>query len=166
NADNTVIPLVSSHQNAFPAIISRCSRMGPRLSAGKKVRAPMMSITPMRRTVNKGVVTGNVPREGGTYFFCARLPAIASIGMIMKKRPISIVKAPAMLYQGVLVVKPANAEPLLPACEVKEYRIWLRPCGPGFEMLDVPKLATDEIAENPRMTSGNTSTTSMAIFTS
>ena len=65
--------------------------------------------------MNSGVVTGKVPSEGGTYFFCARLPAIASIGMIIKNRPMSIVKPPAMLYQGVFVVNPANAEPLLPA---------------------------------------------------
>jgi hypothetical protein len=30
--------------------------------------------------VNNGVVTGKVPSEGGTYFFCAKLPAIASMG--------------------------------------------------------------------------------------
>ena len=69
--------------------------------------------------MNSGVVTGNVPSDGGTYFFCARLPAIASIGMIIRKRPISMVKPPAMLYQGVFVVSPAKAEPLLPACDVK-----------------------------------------------
>ena len=94
--------------------------MGPRLSAGKKVRAPTMSITPIRSSVKSGVVTGNVPRDGGTYFFCARLPAIARVGTIMKKRPKSMVIAPAVLYQGVLVVNPAKAEPLLPAYEENE----------------------------------------------
>src|SRR6185437_9467475 len=130
NADNRVIPLVSSHQNAFPANMSRCSRIGPRLSAGKNVKAPTMSITPIRSTVKRGVVTGNVPNDGGTYFFWARFPAIASAGN-------SIVIAPAVLYHGVLVVNPPNAEPLLPACEVNAYRISLSPCGPGFAMLDV-----------------------------
>jgi len=40
--------------------------------------------------------------------------------MIMKNRPTSIVIAPAVLYQVVFVVNPANAEPLLPACDVNE----------------------------------------------
>ena len=80
--------------------------------------------------MKRGVVTGKVPREGGTYFFCARLPAIASVGMIMKKRPNSMVIAPAVLYQGVLVVNPAKAEPLLPACEVTHKESRLNRAGP------------------------------------
>ena len=67
---------------------------------------------------NSGVVTGKVPAVGGIDFFFARLPAMASIGIIMKNRPISMVIAPATLYQGVFPFKPANAEPLLPACDV------------------------------------------------
>jgi hypothetical protein len=39
--------------------------MGPRLSAGKKVKAPTIRITPTSNTLNKGVVTGNVPSDGG-----------------------------------------------------------------------------------------------------
>jgi hypothetical protein len=70
------------------------------------------------------------------------------------------------LYQRVLVLRPANADPLFPACDVNAYKISLSPCGPGFVMLEVPKLLTDEIAENTRMTSGNNRTTSIAIFTS
>ncbi len=66
------------------------------------------------------MVTGKVPAVGGTAFFFARLPAIASMGMIMKNRPTSMVSAPAMLYQGVFPFKPANAEPLFPACDVNE----------------------------------------------
>src|SRR5215467_10057111 len=100
--------------------MSRCSRIGPRLSAGKKVNAPTIRITPISNTVKRGVVTGNVPNDGGTYFLPARLPAIANAGMIIRKRPTSIVMPPAVLYQRVLVVSPANADPLLPACEVKE----------------------------------------------
>src|SRR5262245_631755 len=103
--------------------MSKCSRIGPRLSAGKNVSAPTMRITPIKSTVKSGVVTGNVPKDGGTYFFCARLPATANIGMIIKNRPTSIVIAPAVLYQVVLVVKPAKAEPLLPADDVNTYKI-------------------------------------------
>ena len=72
------------------------------------------SPTPAERE-NSGVVTGNVPAEAGTVFFFARLPAIASMGMIMKNRPTSMVIAPAVLYQSVLPFNPANAEPLFPA---------------------------------------------------
>ena len=34
-------------------------------------------------------VTGNVPTDGGEIFFLARFPAMAMIGMCMKKRPSS-----------------------------------------------------------------------------
>src|SRR6266545_1499233 len=107
--------------------MSKCSRMGPKLRAGKNVNAPTITTTPSKSTVNSGVVTGKVPRDGGIYFFCARLPAMASMGMIIMKRPTSIVIAPVVLYQDVLVVSPAKAEPLLAACEVYEYIISLSP---------------------------------------
>src|SRR4029077_10766243 len=107
------------YQKVLPACISRCSRIGPRLKAGKKVNAPTITITPTSRMLNSGVVTGNVPSDGGTYFFFARFPAIASMGRIMKNRPTSIVIPPAMLYQGVFQCSPPNAEPLLPAIDVK-----------------------------------------------
>src|SRR5208283_6156407 len=106
-------------QKVLPAPISRCSRIGPRLSAGKNVSAPTMRITPINNVVNSGVVTGNVPSEGGIYFFCARLPAMASIGIIIRKRPISIVNPPVVLYQRVFPLIPPKAEPLFPADEVK-----------------------------------------------
>ena len=89
--------------------------------------APTIRITPTSSTLNNGVVTGNVPSDGGTYFFFARLPAIASMGMIMKKRPISMVIAPDVLYQRVFPFRPPKAEPLLPAMDVKAYRIWVKP---------------------------------------
>src|SRR5208282_188588 len=107
-------------QKVLPAIISRCSSTGPRLRAGKNVSAPTIRITDTSRTVNRGVVTGNVPAEAGTVFFFARLPAIASMGMIMKNRPTSIVNPPAVLYQGVLPLMPPNAEPLFPADDVNK----------------------------------------------
>src|SRR5579863_6661715 len=96
----------------------RCSRIGPRLRAGKKVSAPRIRITLIRSSENNGVVTGNVPSDGGTYFFCARFPAMASIGMIMKKRPTRVVMPVAVSYQVVLGMRPAKAEPLFPADDV------------------------------------------------
>src|ERR1019366_9087371 len=106
-------------QKVFPAIISSSST-GPRLRAGKNVSAPTITITDTSRRENRGVVTGNVPAEAGTAFFFARLPAIASIGMTMKNRPTSMVIAPAVLYHGVLPLKPPNAEPLFPADDVNK----------------------------------------------
>ena len=38
-----------------------------------------------------------------------------SAGTIIRKRPASIVKPSVTLYQGVLALRPAKAEPLLPA---------------------------------------------------
>src|SRR3984893_15222109 len=99
-------------QKVLPAFISRCSRIGPRLRAGKKVNAPTIRITEMSRPVNSGVVTGNVPSDCGTYYFLARLPAIARTGITMKKRPNSMVAPRLELYQSVLALSPANAEPL------------------------------------------------------
>src|SRR5580658_2838993 len=114
-------------QKVLPTDINRCSSMGPRLSAGKNVKAPTIRITPTSSTLNNGVVTGNVPSDGGTYFFFARLPAMASIGMIMKNRPISMVIAPDVLYQRVFPLSPPKAEPLLPAMDVKAYKICVKP---------------------------------------
>src|ERR1039457_1092855 len=88
--------------------------MGPKLRAGKNVSAPTITITDTSRTVNSGVATGNVPAEAGTVFFFARLPAIASMGMIIKNRPTSIVNPPAVLYQGVLpYMKDAAVKPMM-----------------------------------------------------
>src|ERR1700761_3365000 len=97
--------------------------MGPSESAGKNVSAPTIRITPVSRMVKRDEFTGKVPGDGGTLFFWARLPAIASIGIIIRNRPDSIVKPSAMLYQCVFAFRPAKAEPLLPAAEVKAYRI-------------------------------------------
>src|SRR6478752_7629019 len=97
----------------------KCSTIGPRLSVGKNVSAPTITITPTSNAENSGVVTGNVPGEGGTRFFRPRLPAIASGGMIMKKRPNSIAVASDALYQLVFALRPPNADPLLPAPDVK-----------------------------------------------
>src|ERR1700678_1683682 len=98
--------------------------MGPRLSAGKKVSAPRIRITPTSRMVNKDVFTGKVPGEGGTLFFMARWPASASTGIFIRKRPPSMAKPKATLYHHCVVgltgiFSPAKAEPLLATAEVK-----------------------------------------------
>ena len=68
------------------------------------------------RRIGVGVVPADL--DGGTIFFRARLPAIASIGIIIMKRPISMVMPIVVLYQSVLAEMPAKAEPLLPAPSV------------------------------------------------
>ncbi len=45
--------------------------MGPRLKAGKKVRAPTITMVAMSKPLNSPPVTGNVPADSGTTrFFC------------------------------------------------------------------------------------------------
>src|SRR6185295_1462720 len=143
------------------------STIGPKLNTGKNVNAPTITITLTSSVENNGVVTGNVPNDGGTIFLRARLPAIASIGMIIMKRPTSIAIPIDVLYQSVFAEIPAKAEPLLPVPEVNAYSISLSPCGPALFNGDVPNDGdTAEIAVNTRIVSGKTSTTSIAIFTS
>src|ERR1019366_7513983 len=102
----------------------------------------------------------------GRFLMMIPMPAIASIGIIIRNRPINMSNPMVVLYQSVLALSPPNAEPLLPAPETNAYNIWLNPCGPGLEIADVPKPLIDEIAVNIKITSGKTSATSMAIFTS
>src|SRR6185437_10373837 len=64
-------------QNRVLVAPARCSAIGPSASAGKKVRPPMIRITPTTRPTNSPPVVGNVPADGGTDFFCASEPAIA-----------------------------------------------------------------------------------------
>ena len=112
------------------------------------------------------MVTGKVPSEGGTYFLPARFPAIASMGMIIKNRPASMVRPVVTSYHNVFTVSPPKFDPLLAAVDTNEYRISVKPCGPGLSMPEVPNPFTLESAVNTRITRGNTNTTSIAIFTS
>ena len=63
----------------------------------------------------EGPFVGKVPGPGGTDFFPARIPATASAGTIIRNRPISMARPSDTLYQGVLALIPAKAEPLFPA---------------------------------------------------
>ncbi len=49
-------------------------------------------------------------------------------------RATSMAMPPTVLYQVVLVVRPAKAEPLLLAIEVNAYMISVRPCAPGLRI--------------------------------
>jgi hypothetical protein len=80
-----------------PALIASCSTIGPSASAGKKVRPPMITITPITRPTNQPPVVGNVPADAGIYFLAASEPAIAMVGMIIQNRPTPIATAPVRL---------------------------------------------------------------------
>ncbi len=64
--------------------------MGPRARPGRKVRPPTISTMPTSSPVHSGPVVGKLPAVSGVYFFAASPPAMASMGMMMKKRPIHI----------------------------------------------------------------------------
>ena len=96
-----------------------CSVIGPKLSAGKKVKAPTIKITPTSKATNKKLSVLNVPTDSGMIFLLARLPASAMTGKITPKRPISIAKPSRVFKMGVLAESPAKALPLFPAADVK-----------------------------------------------
>ena len=58
-------------------------------AAGKKVFIDV-KLHDIGNTVKSGVVTGKVPADAGTIFLPARFPAMASIGIIIMKRPKNI----------------------------------------------------------------------------
>ena len=62
-----------------------------------KVSAPTIKIIPIKRIAKIGVLTSNVPDDGGEYFFIERLPAIPKTGIIIANRPMNIAIASMML---------------------------------------------------------------------
>src|ERR1700722_6069745 len=95
----------------------------------------MITTVPTSRPTNKGPCVGNVPLVTGTFFFAAKLPAAARIGIRNRNRPSSIATPMLRLYQGVLVLRPPNALPLLPVPLVYAYIISDKPCGPLLVVL-------------------------------
>src|SRR5262249_45172513 len=63
---------------------AKCSTIGPSASAGTNDSAPTSSTTPTSSATNSGPVVGSVPDDGGTIFFLASEPAIASTGMTIQ----------------------------------------------------------------------------------
>ena len=84
-------------RTSWPLSIRKCSTIGPSARAGRKFSAPMSSTVPMSSTTNVPPDTGNVPALGGAIFFCTSEPASAMIGMIIRKRPMSIARPSVML---------------------------------------------------------------------
>src|SRR5664280_2401523 len=68
---------------------------------------------------NRGVPVGKVPDVAGTLCLRPSEPAMARTGTIRANRPTSMQIACVVLYQSVLPLRPAKAEPLLLAGETK-----------------------------------------------
>ena len=77
-----------------------------------------MMITPMSSPANKGVCVSRVPALAGTGCCLASVPPSASTKTMGANLATSMTTPPAVLYQVVAVVRPANADPLLFAIEV------------------------------------------------
>ena len=100
------------------ACTRKCSTIGPSASAGKNVSPPTMITTPTRKPTNSGESVGSVPALAGTFFFCTSAPASARIATIGRKRPEQHRDAArACCRTTCWRVRPANAEPLLPATD-------------------------------------------------
>ena len=98
--------------------------------AGKNVSAPTIKIVETSKPANRPPVTGNVPADSGTVFFLARLPAMASIGIIMKNRPSSCAAAVVVLYHIVFAFRPRERRAVVSgrrSVGVKDLRQSVRP---------------------------------------
>src|SRR5262249_55507250 len=102
------------------------------------VSAPTITITPVSRPAKRGPLVGKVPRPAGTTRLPTIEPPIARIGMIIRKRPASMVSPSVTFHHGVLALSPANAEPLLPAALEYAYKTSDRPCAPALLSDETP----------------------------
>ncbi len=77
-----------------------------------------INVTPATMPTNCGRWVGRVPAESGVLPCLASEPASASTRTIGRNRPNTMARPSAVLYQSVLTLSPAKAEPLLLAAEV------------------------------------------------
>src|SRR5262252_10060841 len=91
-------------------------------------------MTPTSMPTNSGLCVSMVPALAGTGCCLASDPASPSAKICGANLPISITMPPTVLYQSVLVVRPAKADPLLLASDANAYMISVRPCGPGLSI--------------------------------
>ena len=75
------------------------------------------------KNTNIPFVVESVPALVAIFFFPARLPAIASVPMIGRKRANSMTSPSETFKNTVFALNPAKAEPLLPPQEEYAYRI-------------------------------------------
>ena len=81
----------------MPACIARCSTNGPERQRREKDQAADDQDDADQQADEQPVSVGKVPAEGGTIFFAASEPAIASIGTIIRKRPMNIARPSVVL---------------------------------------------------------------------
>src|SRR5262249_49509736 len=110
------------------------SARGPSASMGRKVRATRINVTPATIPTNCGRWVGRVPTDSGVVPCLASEPARASTSTIGRNLPKTMASPRAVLYQLVLTLIPANADPLLFAAEVNAYNTSDSPCGPVLSM--------------------------------
>src|ERR1700722_1127114 len=125
-----------------------------------------MRMTATSKPTNSGFLVSSVPTLAGTGLCLASDPARPRAKISGANRPSSITMPPTVLYQGVLPVRPPNADPLLLAIEANAYTISLRPCGPGFS---IDACGTFVPMDNPaavRMTTGRVRKYKAAYFIS
>src|ERR1700733_4944355 len=125
-----------------------------------------MRTTATSKPTNSGVLVSSVPALAGTGLCLASDPARPRAKISGANRPSSITMPPTVLYQGVLPVRPPNADPLLLAIEANAYTPSLRPCGPGFS---IDACGTFVPMDNPaavRMTTGSVRKYKAAYFIS
>lgn len=106
------------------------SASGPNANAGKKLSAPIIRTIKISRNTNIPFVVKSVPAFVAIFFLPARLPTIASVPMIGRKRANSMTRPSETFKNTVFALKPAKAEPLLPPQEEYVYSISEKPCAP------------------------------------
>ena len=93
----------------------KCSAMGPRESAGKKVSAPTMSTTLTSRPDEERAVGGEGPGPGGHGLLADHRAGDAHHRDDHQEAAQQHVEARVVFHKGVLALSPAKAEPLFPA---------------------------------------------------
>ena len=83
-------------------LIPKNSEMGPKANAGKKFNAATINITANTIIPNVDVSVLSVPALSGTYFFFARMPAMATGPIMGKNLESSITRQQAIFQAGEL----------------------------------------------------------------
>src|ERR1700730_1634474 len=125
-----------------------------------------MRITPTSMPTNSGVLVSSVPALCGTGACLASDPARPRAKISGANRPSSITMPPTTWYQVAAVPRPANADPLLLAIEVKAYMTSVSPCGPGLKIAFWPCFVPIDNAAAVRMSTGRVRKYSDAYFIS
>ena len=118
--------------------MNSCSRTGPRVSAGKKVKALIMIITPTTVAMKSGLAMG---RDAELVAICPLRAIEPPMARAIRRTvclPVSMGIIVIRLIIGVSTFSPAMNEPLLILVEVKAYSISVRPCGPELPRVAKP----------------------------